>query len=142
MSATWQHYNSSKYAASCDYCKREIHTSEGRWVQPKPDGRGRWNACHNCIAPPDAGKSAAPPPLNGETPSVTPKIDSPACPQTPAAPAPQASETREQAIERCHAENVQWAKAQYDALKGIETALVSIKASMVERTSILKERAS
>ena len=140
MTGEWQHYNSSKYEAKCDYCKRDIHTSEGRWVQKKADGRGRWNACHNCIAPPTR-EERSPPPLGGETPSVTPKIDSPACPQTPSPPerTPTAS-SREDAIAAAHRENMESAKATRNCIVLLVAAIEESNKIHAKRNELLSKK--
>ena len=155
----WKHYNSSKYAAKCCYCGRDIHTSEGRWnaVKDEITGKGRWNACHNCIAPPDVGKDASPPakPTSmPETPPVKPfssstsatTVESPsvepsnnACVSTSYA-MPTHTYDHTTRIQKAHDDNMLSQELTRNCIALLITSLNNVCNAINERTRILEEQ--
>lgn len=122
MTDSWQWFKSSKFAAWCDYCKREIQTTEGRWSLKQGDAR--YNACKDCMAPPKEEPRAGPPPLNPKS-AVQPTIDGAACPQSPPPVQSSRAETTEERIERMHKQKMDM--------------LALIVATLNERNRLLKE---
>jgi hypothetical protein len=71
---TWQWFKASKYPAICAYCENDIPLNAGRWTM-KADGK-RWNACGDCLKPPEnAPDRGSPPPLPGSPPAPPPSTD-------------------------------------------------------------------
>ena len=147
----WTHYNASKYAAKCCYCNRDIHTSEGRWTAPHTDGtKGRFNACHNCIAPPAQGMSADPPPKptndTRNAPSSNPAIplDNPSSvvipPSIDNTAKPTHTYTPENRIARAHDENMLSAELTRNEIHALNANVTLLRESLHALTNAMNER--
>ena len=131
----WTHYNASKYAAKCCYCNRDIHTSEGRWVAPHEDGtKGRFNACHNCIAPPQTGVSASPPPKPSSVPSSNPE---PTVEKPVVVPSSTTSFTPISPIAKAHEDNMLSYELTRVEMRALTQAIRDATNAICERTRVL-----